>query len=212
MDDLGYDLSQVKRLAALKLPVTCSVLPGSPYGPQVVEAASKAGIECLLHLPMEAEGVPVKRLGEGALLMDMDAGALLHTLRQDLLGLPGVKGVNNHMGSRLTANEPRMKVVLEELKRRHLFFLDSRTTSHSLGYSLAHQLGLRAASRDVFLDNVQDKDAVLSQLARLMSVARSQGEAVAICHPYPATFAALEEALPLLRGKAQLVAVSAIAR
>jgi polysaccharide deacetylase 2 family uncharacterized protein YibQ len=212
MDDLGYDPDQVQRLIDLELPLTCSVLPHSPYGHQIAASATEAGLECLLHLPMEAEGLPRRKLGEGVLLMDMDAGQLLRTLREDLDDLPEVSGVNNHMGSLLTANEPRMKVVLGELKRRHLFFLDSRTTSHSLGYSLARQMGVRAAVRSVFLDNVQEKDAVLAQLAKLVSVARSEGQAVAICHPYPATFAALGEGLPQLGQKVQLVKVSALAQ
>jgi hypothetical protein len=212
MDDLGYDLAQVERLIDLKLPITCSVLPHSPYGREVLRRAQASGLECLLHLPMEAEGLPVKKLGEGALLMEMDAGQLLRCLRDDLDDLPGVVGVNNHMGSKLTANEPRMKVVLGELKRRKLLFLDSRTTSRSLGYSLARRLGVRTAGRDIFLDTVQDKDAVLAQLAKLVSVAGSRGEAVAICHPYPATFEALKEALPRLEKQVRLVPVAEMAR
>ncbi len=212
MDDLGYDLGQTRRLIGLKLPVTASVLPHSPHGRESLELASEAGLECLAHLPMEAEGLPAKRLGEGALLMDMDAGELLRTLREDLDALPGVDGANNHMGSALTASEPRMRVILGELKRRGLVFLDSRTSSGTLGFSLAGELGLKAAERDIFLDTVQDKEAVLAQLARLASVARSQGRAVAICHPYPATFEALKEGLPALRRQVRLVRLSELVR
>jgi len=210
MDDIGYDLHQVQRLVDLGYPVTCSVLPFSPYGREAVTRASAAGLECLLHLPMEAEGVPIKRLGEGALLMEMDAGQILRGLRDDLGDLPKVSGVNNHMGSAFTANEPRMKVILAELKRRGLFFVDSRTTSRSQGYRLAEEMGVRSAGRDVFLDVVQDKEAILAQLGKLVSMANSKGEAVAICHPYPATFAALSEALPQLKGNVKLVPVSAL--
>lgn len=212
MDDLGYDERHIERLVALKLPVTCSVLPYSPHGRQVLRQASEAGLECLLHLPMEAEGLPVKKLGEGALLMEMDAGQLLRRLRDNLEELPGVTGVNNHMGSRLTANEPRMKVVLAELKRRGLLFLDSRTTPRSRGYELARQMGVRSADRDIFLDTVQRKGAVLAQLNKLISLAESRGEAVAICHPYPETFEALEEAAPRLRSQVRLVKVVELAR
>ena len=105
-----------------------------------------------------------------------------------------------------------MRVILAELKRRGLFFLDSRTSNRSVGWELAGQMGLRAARRRVFLDNVQSKDAVLAQLFRLVGVARSEGEAVAICHPHPATFEALEQALPELRAQVRLVNVSALAR
>ncbi|MFH0809698.1 MAG: divergent polysaccharide deacetylase family protein [Pseudomonadota bacterium] len=208
MDDLGYDPGQFERVKKLRAEITCSVLPLSPHGRRIAQLAAEAGLECLLHLPMEAEGLPLKKLGDGALLMDMDAGQLLHALREDLNDLPRVSGVNNHMGSLLTANAPRMKVVLRELKRRNLFFLDSRTTSRSLGCSLAEKMGVKTAGRSIFLDDVQDKAAVLAQLAKLVSVARSQGKAVAICHPYPATLGALEEGLPSLKGKVRLVPVS----
>ena len=212
MDDLGWDLRQIERLISLKAPITASVIPHSPHGRESVRLAGAAGLECLAHVPMEAEGVSTNRLGEGALVTGMDAFELRRTLDGDLDDVPGVKGVNNHMGSRLTADESRMRVILAELKRRGLFFLDSRTSNRSVGWELAGQMGLRAARRRVFLDNVQSKDAVLAQLFRLVGVARSEGEAVAICHPHPATFEALEQALPELRAQVRLVNVSALAR
>src|SRR5262249_7275233 len=125
--------------------------------------------------------------------------------------LHGYVGVNNHMGSRFTASESGMAMVMEELKRRGLLFVDSRTTSSTVGDRLAERFDVPHADRDVFLDNDEDGAAVLERLAQLEAVARRHGMAIGIGHPHDGTIAALAEWLPTLKQKGfVLVPVSAI--
>jgi hypothetical protein len=125
----------------------------------------------------------------------------------------GYVGINNHMGSRFTADEKGMAEVMGRLKSRGLLFLDSRTTSRTMGPALAHRLGVPLAERSVFLDNVETADSVRGQLTELEAIARRDGFAVAIGHPKEATLSALASWLETLENKGLvLVPVSAIVR
>jgi polysaccharide deacetylase 2 family uncharacterized protein YibQ len=144
---------------------------------------------------MEPKGYPGLNPGEGTLLVAMSDGALVETLRQNLNAFPFIVGVNNHMGSRFSEDEDKMRVVLGEIKQRGLFFLDSRTSAESKGYGLAIQMGIPAAERDVFLDNIQSPQAIRSELRRLVQLARLKGRAVGIAHPHEATLEVFGRAL-----------------
>ena len=113
--------------------------------------------------------------------------------------VPYAIGANNHMGSRFTEDRAKMQTVLGFLKGRGLFFIDSKTTPHSVGYSLAREMGLETASRNVFIDNVQDVEAIKAQLEQLAGMARRKGVAIGICHPHNATILALTAAMPELQ-------------
>jgi len=102
------------------------------------------------------------------------------------------------MGSLFTEDRRKMKIVLGALKRRHLFFVDSRTTPESVGYDLARELGVPAAKRTVFLDNDLHSGAIASQVRRLLSMARQKGQAIGIGHPHRETLSLLEKETSLL--------------
>jgi len=127
----------------------------------------------------------------------------------DLDDVPGAEGVNNHMGSRASADRPTMDAVLSVLKQRGLYFLDSRTTAFTVAAEEAGRLGVPCRSRSVFLDDVADESAIRNQLERALGDARSEGAAVAIGHPHPKTLAVLERELPRLGSRGvRLVRVS----
>jgi polysaccharide deacetylase 2 family uncharacterized protein YibQ len=126
----------------------------------------------------------------------MDDAAIRDALRADLDGWQGYVGVNNHMGSRFTADPARMAVVMAELKTRGLLWLDSKTTTNSAGPDAARAAGVPLIERDVFLDNVQTVAAVRDELEHAIAAAKVRGSAVAIGHPHEATIAALKAALP----------------
>nr|MDP9122772.1 divergent polysaccharide deacetylase family protein [Acidobacteriota bacterium] len=113
-----------------------------------------------------------------------------------LAAVPGAVGVNNHMGSGLSADETSMSTILGVLSVRHLFFLDSRTSVQSVGYRIATELGIPAAERQVFLDDDQRPEAIHAQFQRLLDLSRTRGGAIAIGHPHAATLAALAEEVP----------------
>lgn len=191
IDDMGQDMDMALALADLEQPPSFAILPDTPHGIEVSSLAASKGIELLLHLPMEPRGYPAVNPGPGALFTSMDGLALRETLAHDLAQAPGAVGVNNHMGSLFTQNEPGMDVILAELARRGLFFLDSLTTPGSAATRSAGKAGTRLYKRDIFLDNVRDTVAIMRQLAKAERIALRHGQAVAIGHPYPETLAAI---------------------
>jgi hypothetical protein len=198
-DDLGGQIAPVERLLATGEALTFSVLPFLRHSEDVATRIHEEGREVLLHLPMEPQGYPQADPGEGALFTDLPSAELGRRLADDLQAVPYIAGVNNHMGSRFTEDPDAMAVVMEGLRQAGLFFLDSRTTAHSVGPSVAAELGVPWAARDVFLDHDRAQPAVARQIERLIRVAEEHGSAIAIGHPHAETLAALEDALPDLR-------------
>jgi len=198
-DDLGRDLAAADRLLATGEAITFSVLPLRPHSVETAERVHAAGEEVLLHLPMEPQAYPRIRPGPGGLLVSMDETALRRQLDEDLAAVPFIDGVNNHMGSRLTEEAAPMAVVMEQLAARRLFFLDSRTTAHSVAVEAAAEAGIPWLARDIFLDNSQTPETIAAQFDKLIDLALTRGHAIAIGHPHPATLDALDAALPRLR-------------
>jgi len=192
VDDLGTDKRIAEELLRLNAPLTFSILPFQPHSRRIAEKAHAQGREVILHLPLEPRGFPLKDPGKGALFVAMSERELLRQLRKDLNAVPFIVGVNNHMGSRFMEHGVSVRLVLEELKKRKLFFLDSRTTAKTQGYQIARELALLAGERDIFLDNENDVQDIRTQLEGLIRLARDHGTAIGICHPYPATITALK--------------------
>jgi hypothetical protein len=193
IDDLGRSVEDVRRLQRLAIAWTGAVLPFETRTAEVVEALRRERVEYLCHLPMQpANANP----GPGALRVDMTSAELSAATRAALAAVPGASGVNNHMGSVLSARAEAMRPILHELVARDLFFLDSRTSAASVGYELALELGLAATQRQIFLDSDPSPGAVAEQFAKLLEVARSRGAALAIGHPRGDTFAMLEREVP----------------
>ncbi len=209
IDDLGHDGRLAKRFLEIEGPLSFSVLPYGTFSKSIARRVHEAGRELLLHLPMEPKGYPEVSPGAGALLVAMTEVELLQTLRKNLDSLPYISGVNSHMGSRFSEHEQKMRLVIEELKHRGLFFLDSRTSKKTRAFMVAQQLKVPSAERNVFLDNIQNPRAIRGQLKRLIQLARLRGSAIGIAHPHEATLEVLRDDIPKLPGKGiELVPVS----
>jgi polysaccharide deacetylase 2 family uncharacterized protein YibQ len=209
IDDLGHDRRLARRFLEIEGPLSFSVLPNGTFSESIAQRVHGAGRELLLHLPMEPKDYPKVNPGEGALLVKMTDAEMLQTLRKDLDSLPYISGVNNHMGSRFSESEHNMRVVMEELKYRGLFFLDSRTSKKTKAFVVAQQLGVPSAERNVFLDNIQSSTAIRGQLKRLIQLARLKGRAIGIAHPYEVTLGVLKQEIPKLSSEGvELVPVS----
>jgi len=154
IDDLGYDPAMAERFLSLGEPVTFSILPHAPFSRTIARKAESKGIEIMLHLPMEPDEYPQVDPGPGALMSAMSPDELIAQLKRNLDGIPAVRGVNNRMGSRLTANSSQLYQVFSVLKKRDLYFIDSRTTPNTLCRPSARIFKLRFSERDVFLDHV----------------------------------------------------------
>lgn len=186
IDDMGYDAANSARAVALPSAVTLSYLPFAPSVSAQVREARRRGHEIMLHLPMEADehrGKPADRV----LSVRAEMPTLRHQLVEMLRSVPAYVGVNNHQGSRFTRDPERMRLVLGELKRRGLFFLDSRTSGGSVGAEVARELGISYAVRDVFLDHDPAPADIRARLADVERIAWQTGGAVAIGHPRTGT-------------------------
>lgn len=190
IDDLGRSLQDLERIERLAAPVTYAVLPYESKTAEVAAAVRARGGELVCHLPMEPENG--KNPGPGALHADMSEAELAEATRRAVAAVPGAVGVNNHMGSRMSADADAMRAILEVLVGQKLFFLDSRTSADSVAFRTARTLGLAAAERQVFLDTDANPDAIREQFERLLRLARERGQAIAIGHPYRETLDVLE--------------------
>ncbi len=196
MDDLGRSTYTAEMLVSMPQPVTFSILPGEPEAVLVAEMAYAAGREVMLHVPMEPQGYPAVNPGREALFVKYSDAEIRRRFDLLLAKIPYVSGSNNHMGSRFTEDTRALAPVMESLKEKGLFFIDSRTTGHSRVTEAAHLFGVPTMNRDVFLDNVAEVDAIAREIRRLEGKARRQGMAIGICHPYPETLEALRRELP----------------
>jgi hypothetical protein len=213
IDDMGNNLETARKLMALDYPLTFSVLPSLHYSRQTAEEAHRRGLEVMLHLPMEPEASSHVPAGEGAIRMGMSAAAVQGVIRNDLATVPFAAGVNNHMGSRATADRALMAEVMDTLADRRLYFIDSRTTAATVALDVARRRGLPAFYRTVFLDDTETVPYTLGQLREFRHTVEQQGEALAIGHPHATTISALEKFLPELEGAdIELVAPSEIVR
>ncbi|SKA78588.1 hypothetical protein SAMN02745704_01160 [Paucidesulfovibrio gracilis DSM 16080] len=193
IDDMGENMRIARALAALPAPVTFAVWPASSHAAEVRALARQHDLDILVHLPMEPIGYPGDNPGKNALFTSMTRESLDKTIRWNLDQVPEAVGVNNHMGSRFTSDLSGMRCLMEQLKSRRLFFLDSRTTSRSAGYRAAQEKNLPFYGRDVFLDNSLAIQDILLQLKKTERLAQRQGVAIAIGHPHDQTVRALQD-------------------
>lgn len=199
IDDMGISQQRTRDITSLKAPLTASFLTYSRNLDQQVINAKKAGHEIMIHVPMEAQ----KRQDEAPdVLTTLMSGEEIKTRLENMLEkFDGVKGINNHMGSKLTEDETRMEAVMEVLKEKKLFFLDSKTSANSKAENAAKNQQVAYAHRHVFLDNNNDKAYILKQLGLVEKLAAKNGYAIAIGHPKSHTYEALKEWLKSLDKK-----------
>jgi uncharacterized protein len=195
IDDLGLDQMRTNRAIGLDGAITLAFMTYAERLSEWTAAAREARHEYLVHVPMQPESASIDP-GPNALTTALSEAEIRARLRWGLERMQGYVGVNNHMGSRFTADAAGMRIVMEELKERGLLFLDSRTTPHTTCASIAAARDLPFASRNVFLDNETTIEGVRKQIAALESVARKQGAAIGIGHPHDATLAVLEQWIP----------------
>ena len=196
IDDLGYNRAAGEAGIALPAPVTCAVIPETPHGRRLGREAAEAGKEVMIHLPMAT--LDARALDPGALHEGMSEAQIGAVLDRAQAVLPEARGLNNHMGSALTAEATPMGRLMDQLHHRHLFFVDSRTNAATLAERSARRAGLPAGRRDVFLDNSRELGHINEQFNRLLRLARRRGQAIAIGHPYPETLDYLRQVLPLM--------------
>ncbi|MFK0034392.1 divergent polysaccharide deacetylase family protein [Pseudomonas monteilii] len=195
IDDLGQSTERDSRTLALPGPVTMAIMPDTPHASDFARQAHKAGKTVILHMPMDPATGPY------AWHPELPLPVLASRLDAALAKVPFAAGINNHMGSRMTAQRDAMTWLMGELQQRHLFFVDSRTSAATVAAAQAQAVGLAHVSRDVFLDDERTTAAIMGQLSRAVQLAQRQGSAVLIGHPYPQTLDVLERELPRLKAQ-----------
>ncbi|RJQ46760.1 MAG: divergent polysaccharide deacetylase family protein [Nitrospiraceae bacterium] len=193
MDDLGPNKNAAIAVFRLKAPLTLSILPQQPYSVWIAEEGHRLGHDIIAHIPMEA--TPAHKLGKGGLYTWMTETEIAETLHENFISIPFIIGASSHMGSAFTEDERAMQVVIKELKKKNLFFLDSLTSPRSVGYDLAKMHGLRALSRDLFLDDKDDPAEIKAQWEKMIEAANKKGLAILLAHPRKNTLEFLRKAL-----------------
>ncbi|MBF0563402.1 MAG: divergent polysaccharide deacetylase family protein, partial [Alphaproteobacteria bacterium] len=197
IDDLGLDKRRTERVAGLKAPLTLAFMTYAEDLDHQADNAHAHGHELMVHMPMQPMDGAINA-GSDALTVDLSSEELRRRIGWGLSRFKGFVGVNNHMGSRFTADTAGMRVVMEELSRRGLMFLDSVTTEKSVADEAARRFHVPFAARQIFLDNQSTAASVRGQLEKTEALARRHGFAIAIGHPRDATIEALASWLPSL--------------
>ncbi len=195
IDDVGNNWARGE--AAINLPgrVTLSVLPGLPSSRALAELAHERGLPVMLHMPMENHGQ--LRLGPKGITLAMTDEDIRATVESALTDVPHAQGINNHMGSRFTESRAGMRTVLQILKQRNLYFLDSLTTPRTVSRDIAAEEDVPYLARHVFLDHERSDAFMSRQFSSAMDIMDRYGEVIVIGHPYPETMAFLNWVLPL---------------
>jgi uncharacterized protein len=200
LDDVGFDHQEVDQAMGIDPNLNFAVIPNGVRAAETARRLHQAGFEVLCHMPMEPEGYPDVSPGSGAILTSMSDAQIRAAALANLESVPFARGVNNHMGSRATADVRVMRGVLEALPHG-TYFIDSRTTSSSRAEEIARALHVPTAARNVFLDDVQSEPAIRKQLSELVAVADRNGVAIGIGHIYPVTVKVLRDEVPGLRSR-----------
>jgi len=197
IDDWGYSLNNLPIIEQIKLPLTCAILPGLKNSNSVMQELNRLGFEIILHLPMEPK--EKYNLEKNTITLGMDAEAIDKIFAKDLSSITFAKGISNHMGSRITENIKASSLVMEEAKKRKLYFFDSFVTNQSVCPALAKKIKIRFAKRDVFLDNQNDPEYIKGQLIKLKNLAKKRGIAIGIGHDRKNTLLVLKEMMFLFK-------------
>lgn len=201
IDDIGDSVEKARIFASLPIDITLSIIPYLPHYRECMEVARANGRSFMIHIPMEAnsrsnEIINIEKKTKDLLRIDMSDSEIEKLVLNMVNSMPGAVSANNHMGSLFTENRDKMRIVLEVLKERGLFFVDSLTTSNSMACSAGKDVGIIVIKRNVFLDNRRDVEEIKKSIRLLINTAKKRGYAVAIGHPYDVTYQAIREMIP----------------
>lgn len=192
MDDLGINLKRGIAAINLDIPISVAIIPGEQHATDLMRFAHEKQREILIHMPMEPVSYPKNNPGPLGLFISQTDEEIIANTQHLIELIPYATGGNNHMGSEFTRHSDKMDLVLTEMGKSHLFFVDSLTISDSVAHQEAKRLGVPTTIRDRFLDNEREVEKISAQLEGLVALAKKNGHAIGICHPYPETILALE--------------------
>ncbi len=215
IDDFGYyNNKTTEKFLNFKYPITLSIIPGQRHSIKIAEKAKKSNKPIMIHLPMEAIEEKVED-SEFTVMTNLPDSIIADRIQKAIATLPGAIGINNHMGSKATADTQVMGIVLGQLKSNKKIFVDSKTTNKSVVSEVAAKYGVKYAVNDGFLERKKNEDEVYikRKLAAIAKVAKRRGKAIVIGHPYSETIKVLSEEIPKLEKKGfKIVPVTDVVR
>lgn len=210
IDDIGFSKERAIEIMNISKNITLSVLPFTEFGKELAELAFEKDIEVMLHLPLESLNND-QNTEDGTIFSNMPRNQIEKIIKDGLIDIPFVKGVNNHKGSAISKNVLKIKEILEILSVEKLFYIDSKTTPDTVVKKIAEQMKINFCERDIFLDHIQNMKSIEIQFNKLVKIAKKNKKAIAIGHPYESTILFLKGINEKLRAeKLKLVPVSSI--
>jgi uncharacterized protein len=198
LDDWGYNQAVLAPVLNLKTPITYAILPNLAFSQKIDQAVIANGGEIILHLPLEPHNAAKHPLEKNTILTTMNKQEISEITLADINSLPNLRGINNHMGSKATEDENVMSAIFEIIKQKNLYFLDSYTSNHSVLTDLAARKNITLLKRDVFIDDVNDKENIKNQLIKAKDIAQKTGVVIVIGHAKALTIETLGEMIPIL--------------
>lgn len=195
LDDWGNNYRLLEPAAGIRRPLTVSILPHLTFSRKIAAEAKRLGLGTMLHMPMQPKS-SLAPLEPRTILTSTPDADIRKYIQSALQSVPGVEGVNNHEGSAATSDRRVMRVVLGELQKQGLFFVDSNVISTTVGPQVARETGIFFTKRDVFIDNVMKTDAIRGQLERAKNMALRRGRVVVIGHDKELTIQTIREVAP----------------
>lgn len=205
IDDMGNSLEAAHDICRLGLPVTVAILPFSLHATETAQLAHECGLEVILHMPMESLGNHhTEKSTPGLLRVSMNDSDLGRTAEDCLAQVPYIRGMNNHMGSKMTEDAHAMSLIFNAMRGKNLYFVDSRTSPHSVAFEQARSMGIPSGVCNLFIDpdregQTESVAEIKGNFLELVRLAQKQGLAVGIGHPRPATLSAIKECLGTVR-------------
>ncbi|GAE30796.1 divergent polysaccharide deacetylase family protein [Halalkalibacter hemicellulosilyticus] len=205
IDDFGGHVKGVKSFLRGDIPITVAIMPFLEHSTEQAELAHSVGLEVMIHLPMEPKKGKASWLGENAITSDLSKKEIRKRVTEAIDNVPYAKGLNNHMGSKIVENEQIMRTILEVVKEHDLYIIDSGTSSKSHIPTLAEEMNIPYASRDLFLDDTHSShNHVSNQMMKLLAIAQKKKTAIAIGHvgiEGDETYKGISDCLPLFNEK-----------
>ncbi|SKC92378.1 divergent polysaccharide deacetylase family protein [Maledivibacter halophilus] len=182
IDDFGNNSQGTKDMYELDIPLTAAIMPFQPSSKSDAKAAYDAGLEIILHIPMEPVHGKKKWLGPRGITSSLSNNEIQNCIKDGLSQIPMAVGMNNHMGSKATQDKRIIKSILEIARGKDLFFIDSKTTGNSVIPNIAKDMNVKFAARDIFLDGTQNQIHIEKQIENLGEIALKRGYAIGIGH------------------------------
>ncbi|MDP8289891.1 MAG: divergent polysaccharide deacetylase family protein [Candidatus Susulua stagnicola] len=207
-DDLGESLKDLKSIYSLNIPLTISVIPNLRFSKNIAHIASRCGFSVFIHLPLEPASSQQYQTNKYKFITsDLSEREIILLLRQYLNSIRIAIGVNNHMGSLATQDRKLMSIILNELKKRNLIFIDSKTSLKSIAYEEARKIELISGYNQGFLDAVDNIEVMERRMEELIKLAKEKGKIIIIAHPRDSTLKFLKTQLPSIIKKIEFITI-----